>query len=194
MAWHLPYIRCDFPSASADPSGGYMRTSFKTIFLAPALVLAVACNKDKPADPSLNADLGLAAQANTARMDSISAAERTAAAAAAAPVAAAPAPARTTSSAPRRTTTRRTTSSGSSSSGTRSSGTTSSGTTTTSAPRTETVKNTKRDAAIGGAAGAIIGAATSRDKLKGAVIGGAAGAILGGVIGNNVDVKKKPVP
>jgi len=170
-----------------------MRTSIKTMILAPALVLAAACSKDKPADPSLNADLGLAAQANSARLDSISAAERTAAAAAAAPapapVAAKPAPARTTSSAPRRTTssTRRTTSSsGSSSSGS-----------TASAPapqRTETVKNTKRDAVIGGAAGAIIGAATSRDKVKGAVIGGAAGAILGGVIGNNVDVKKKPVP
>ena len=170
-----------------------MRTALRTIFLAPALVLAAACSKDKPADPSLNADLGLAAQANSARLDSISAAERTAAAAAAAPapapVAAKPAPARTTSSAPRRTTssTRRTTSSsGSSSSGS-----------TACAPapqRTETVKNTKRDAVIGGAAGAIIGAATSRDKVKGAVIGGAAGAILGGVIGNNVDVKKKPVP
>ena len=170
-----------------------MRTALRTIFLAPALVLAAACSKDKPADPSLNADLGLAAQANSARLDSLSAAERTAAAAAAAPapapVAAKSAPARTTSSAPRRTTstTRRTTSSsGSSSSGS-----------TASAPapqRTETVKNTKRDAVIGGAAGAIIGAATSRDKVKGAVIGGAAGAILGGVIGNNVDVKKKPVP
>ncbi len=62
-----------------------MRTILKTIFLAPALVLAVACNKDKPADPSLNADLGLAAQANSARLDSITAAERTKAAVAAAP-------------------------------------------------------------------------------------------------------------
>jgi uncharacterized protein YcfJ len=161
-----------------------MRTSFKTIVLAPALVFAAACSKDKAPDPSLNADLGLAAQANAARMDSISAAERTAAAAAAAPAPVAAAPARTTTT-PRRTTTTRRASSSSSSS-------------TVSAPapvqRTETVKNTKRDAAIGGAAGAIIGAATSRDKLKGGLIGGAAGAILGGVIGNNVDVKKKPVP
>ena len=162
-----------------------MRTAFKTIFLAPALVLAAACSKDKPADPSLNADLGLAAQANSARLDSISAAERTAAAAAPAPVTVKPAPART-SSTPRRTATTRSSSSG---------GSTSSGTASAPAPqRTETVKNTKRDAVIGGAAGAIIGAATSRDKVKGAVIGGAAGAILGGVIGNNVDVKKKPVP
>lgn len=165
-----------------------MRTSIKTIILAPALVLAAACSKDKPADPSLNADLGLAAQANTARMDSISTAERTAAAAPA-PVAVAPAPARTATT-PRHTTTTHRASSGTSS-GTRSAGTS---TGTTAAPRTETVKNTKRDAAIGGAAGAILGAATSHDKLKGAVIGGAAGAILGGVIGNNVDVKKQPVP
>jgi hypothetical protein len=160
-----------------------MRIALKMIILAPALVLAAACSKDKPADPSLNADLGLAAQANSARLDSISAAERTAAATAAAK----PAPARTTSTAPRRTTSTRRTSSGGSSS--------SSSTASAPAPqRTETVKNTKRDAVIGGAAGAIIGAATSRDKVKGAVIGGAAGAILGGVIGNNVDVKKKPVP
>jgi hypothetical protein len=169
-----------------------MRTSIKSIILAPALVLAAACSKDKPADPSLNADLGLAAQANTARMDSISAAERTAAAAAPAPVAATPTKATTTT--PRRTTstTTRRASSGSSS-GTSSSGSSSAGT-TTSAPRTVTVKNTKRDAAIGAGAGAIIGAATSRDKLKGGVIGAAAGGILGAVIGNNVDVKKKPAP
>jgi outer membrane lipoprotein SlyB len=186
VAWHLPTLEANILSAVADHSGGFMRISIKTIVLAPALVLAAACSKDKAADPSLNADLGLAAQANTARMDSISAAERTAAAAAAAPAPVAAAPART---APRRTTTtRRASSSGSSSSGSSSA----------SAPapvqRTETVKNTKRDAVIGGAAGAILGAATSRDKVKGAVIGGAAGAILGGVIGNNVDVKKKPVP
>ena len=160
-----------------------MRSSLKTFFLVPALVLGAACNKDKPADPSLNADLGLAAQANSARLDSISLAERTAAAAA--PVAAAPAPKPAATTTRRTTTARRASSSGSSSSGS----------TATAAPRgTVTEKNTKRDAVIGGAAGAIIGAATSRDKVKGAVIGGAAGAILGGVIGNNVDVKKKPAP
>ena len=47
-----------------------------------------------------------------------------------------------------------------------------------------------RDAAIGAGAGAVIGAVTSHDKVKGAVIGGAAGAIIGGVIGNNVDKTK----
>ncbi len=53
-------------------------------------------------------------------------------------------------------------------------------------------RNTKRDAAIGAAAGAVIGATTSRDKLKGAVIGGAAGAVLGGIIGHTIDVEKRP--
>ncbi len=57
---------------------------------------------------------------------------------------------------------------------------------------TRVIKNTKRDAIIGGVAGAAIGAVTSRDKLKGAVIGGVAGSVLGAVIGNNVDVKKIP--
>jgi outer membrane lipoprotein SlyB len=52
------------------------------------------------------------------------------------------------------------------------------------------VKHTKRDAAIGAGAGAVIGAVTTR-SVKGAIIGGAAGAILGGVIGNNVDKTKK---
>lgn len=58
--------------------------------------------------------------------------------------------------------------------------------------RTRVVKNTKRDAIIGGVAGAAIGAVTTRDKLKGAVIGGIAGSVLGAVIGNNVDVKRIP--
>ena len=57
---------------------------------------------------------------------------------------------------------------------------------------TRVVKNTKRDAIIGGVAGAAIGAVSTRDKLKGAVIGGLAGSVLGAVIGNNVDVKKIP--
>ncbi|MEP6618506.1 MAG: YMGG-like glycine zipper-containing protein [bacterium] len=52
----------------------------------------------------------------------------------------------------------------------------------------EPVRNTKRDAAIGAGAGAIIGAVTSRDKVKGGLIGAAAGGILGGIIGHTVDV------
>ncbi len=55
-----------------------------------------------------------------------------------------------------------------------------------------TEKNTGRDAAIGAGAGAVIGAVSSRDKIKGGLIGAAAGGILGAVIGNNVDVKKVP--
>ena len=75
---------------------------------------------------------------------------------------------------------RRTSSRGSQSSG-------SEGTYYPSAPR-EPVRNTKRDAAIGAGAGAIIGAVTSRDKIKGGLIGAAAGGILGGIIGHTVDV------
>jgi hypothetical protein len=64
---------------------------------------------------------------------------------------------------------------------------------TTPAPATRVVKNTKRDAIIGAAAGAALGAVISRD-VKGAVIGAAAGGILGAVIGNNVDKKRVPIP
>ena len=155
-----------------------MRSTFKTLLLVPALVLAAACSKDKPVDSSLSNDLSLAGQVNpTARLDSISAAERANSLRAATPVA----------SAPRTSTARRSTSS----TGRR---TTSSGSGTVAEQRTVTVKNTKRDAAIGAAAGAVIGATTSRDKVKGGLIGAAVGGILGGVIGNNVDVQKKKVP
>jgi hypothetical protein len=54
-------------------------------------------------------------------------------------------------------------------------------------------KHTDRDAAIGAVAGGVIGATTSRSKVKGGIIGAAVGGLLGGVIGNNVDkTKKKP--
>jgi len=166
-----------------------MRSILKTLILAPALVIAAGCKNDKPADPALNNDLSLAAQANpNARLDSISAAERMNAAAPAptsnlrsspAPVASAPARRSSSSSSTRRSTS----SSGSSS-----------GSTVASEPRVVTKKNTKRDAAIGAAAGAIVGAAASKDKVKGGIIGAAAGGILGGVIGNNVDIQKKRAP
>jgi cobalamin biosynthesis Mg chelatase CobN len=168
-----------------------MRTTVKSLIIAPALAFAVACN-DKPADPTLNNDLSLAAQANpNARLDSITAAERMNAAtspeannlrAGTAPVASAPVRRTTTTS----TATRRRS--------TASSSGTSSGTTTAPEPRVVTKKNTKRDAAIGAAAGAVIGAAASKNKVKGGLIGAAAGGILGGVIGNNVDIEKKRVP
>lgn len=54
----------------------------------------------------------------------------------------------------------------------------------------EPIRHTKRDAAIGAAAGAVIGATVSRDKVKGGLIGAAAGAVLGGIIGHTIDVQK----
>ena len=163
-----------------------MRSSIKTLLIAPAFVLAAACSKDKPADATLSNDLTLAAQAKqTATLDSITAAERTKAAA----VAAAPASPALRASAPvhHTSTVRHRTASSESSSG-------SNGTYSEPAPRgTVTEKNTKRDAAIGAAAGAVIGGVGSH-SVKGGIIGAAAGGILGGIIGNNVDIKKKPAP
>ena len=60
------------------------------------------------------------------------------------------------------------------------------------APAGEPIRNTKRDAVIGATAVAVIGATTSRDKVKGAIIGAAAGGLLGGIIGHTVDVKQPP--
>jgi hypothetical protein len=63
------------------------------------------------------------------------------------------------------------------------------------APRTETVRNTGRDAAIGAGAGAVIGAVAGgkRHRVKGAIIGAATGAVIGGVIGHTVDKKERVV-
>jgi hypothetical protein len=162
----------------------------KKVLILPAAFLAFACsNGDKKVDDALNSDLSTAAQARPyTPLDSITAAER--AGVATAPAAAlTSSPTRTTSAPVRRTTTtRRSSSSRSSSGGSYSSQPVYSA----PAPREPTVvKHTKRDAAIGAGAGAVIGAVTSRNKVKGAIIGGAAGAILGGVIGNNVDKTKK---
>jgi len=167
---------------------------FRSFLLVPAAILAVACGRDdssKKVDEALNSDLTLAAQARPyMAMDSVSAMERAYAAQGLAPVgyapngyAAAPVysqPVRERVVYRDRPVARRSSSSGSS------------GTVYSAPARTTTrVKHTKRDAAIGGVAGAAIGAVTSRDKLKGAVIGGVAGAVLGGVIGNNVDITKR---
>jgi uncharacterized protein YcfJ len=155
---------------------------FKKLLILPAAALAIACSKGDSktaADSALNADLSTAASTQPyTPLDSITAAER---------AGVAPATAlRSTSTAPRtvyRAPVRRTT--------TRSSSGTYSSQPVYRAPAPVVVKHTKRDAAIGAGAGAIIGAVTSRNKVKGAIIGGAAGAILGGVIGNNVDKTKK---
>jgi hypothetical protein len=159
----------------------------RMLFLVPVAILAAACGRDnssKKVDDALNSDLSLAAQARPfTALDSISAAERNAAAQGLAPVGYVggqpvySSPRAAAAATPRRTTSTRRSSSSSG---------------TYSAPRqTVIVKHTKRDAAIGAGAGAIIGAVTSRDKVKGAVIGGLAGAVLGGVIGNNVDKTRR---
>ena len=155
---------------------------FKKLLILPAAAFAFACsgdNKQTAADSALNSDLSTAAASRPyTPLDSITAAER---------AGVAPATSlRSTSTAPRtvyRAPVRRTTRS--------SSGGTYSSQPVYRAPAPVEVKHTKRDAAIGAGAGAIIGAVTSRNKVKGAIIGGAAGAIIGGVIGNNVDKTKR---
>lgn len=158
---------------------------FKKLLILPAAALAFACSKgdnQTAADSALNSDLSTAAASQPyTPLDSITAAERNGTAPAGATSL------RSTSTAPRtvyRAPVRRTTSTRSSSSG-------SAPVYSAPAPAPVVVKHTKRDAAIGAGAGAVIGAVTSRNKVKGAIIGGAAGAILGGVIGNNVDKTKK---
>jgi len=156
---------------------------FKKILILPAALVAFACGgNDKKVDDALNSDLSTAAQAQPyTPLDSITAAER-------AGVATAPASnsLRSTTSAPRTTVRRTTTTRRSSSSG----GTYSSAPVYSAPAPQQEVKHTKRDAAIGAGAGAVIGAVAGH-SVKGAIIGGAAGAILGGVIGNNVDKTKK---
>jgi len=149
---------------------------YRKLIILPAALLAIACGgNDKKVDDALNSDLSMAAQATPyTPLDSITAAERAGVATTAL---------RSTSTAPR-TTVRRTTARRTSSSGPVYS-------TPAPAPQQQVVKHTKRDAAIGAGAGAIIGAVTSRNKVKGAIIGGAAGAIIGGVIGNNVDKTRR---
>jgi hypothetical protein len=159
---------------------------FKKLLILPAAALAFACsNGDKnqlAADSALNSDLSTAAASGAnAPLDSISAAERAGTTNAKSLTSTASAPRTVTRAPVRRTSTRRSSSSGVSSSAPVYSA---------PAPAPVVVKHTKRDAAIGAGAGAVIGAVTSRNKVKGAIIGGAAGAILGGVIGNNVDKTK----
>lgn len=154
----------------------------KMLVLVPAAILAVACKgaDNKKVDDALNSDLSLAAQAKpTSPMDSISAAERMNAANGLAPVGYAPSGAAVISQPTRTRVVYR------DRPVYRSSSRASSGTYYPPARRTTIVKHTGRDAAIGGASGAVIGAVTG--GVKGAVIGGVAGAVLGGVIGNNVD-------
>jgi hypothetical protein len=158
---------------------------FKKFLILPAAALAFACsNGDKSqlaADSALNSDLSTAAASSPyTPLDSINAAERAGVAGPAKSLTSTASAPRTVTRAPvRHTTTRRSSSS--------SGGTYSSAPVYSAPAPAPVVKHTKRDAAIGAGAGAVIGAVTSKNKVKGAIIGGAAGAILGGVIGNNVD-------
>ena len=159
-----------------------MKALKKIWLMAPLAILAAACNEKAPDDAALKNDLALASQQFVPNQVVSPTEQGLAANPYTTPVRQTVRPAAPRASAPVRRT--------SSSSSSRSSG----GVVYSEpAPQpTRTVKNTKRDAAIGAVAGAVIGATASRDKVKGGLIGAAAGAILGGVIGNNVDVKKVP--
>jgi uncharacterized protein YcfJ len=154
----------------------------KTMILAPALIVAVACGRDsgQSVDAALDNDLRLAGEAYTPSFDSISALEQQDAQT----QLTATQPRRTAAAPVRRTTTRTTTARSTSGSGT---------VARAPQPVVTTKKNTGRDAAIGATAGAVLGATTSRNKVKGGLIGAAIGGIAGAVIGNNVDVKKDTV-
>ena len=165
-----------------------MRTmrGMKWAVLVPAAILAVACGRNStPAlDDALKSDLALASQAQPYNPQQFM--SPTEAGLAAQPQNFQAAARQPVSSAPvRRTSTVR-----------RSSGTSRAsggggGYYPAPAPPTRVEKHTGRDAAIGAAAGAVLGGVSSRDKIKGAVIGAAAGGILGAVIGNNVDIQRK---
>ncbi|MFL5579205.1 MAG: YMGG-like glycine zipper-containing protein [Gemmatimonadaceae bacterium] len=192
--------------------------SIRKLALIPALALAAACGRDESkqdVDAALANDLSLAGQAQPAQQfvspTELGADSLRYAPAPAPALVEAPAPARASSA--RGTSTRRVASSSTtrrrrttstprstSTTSTASSEGSSSGVYDAPAPapvpttRTEEVKHTKRDAVIGAVAGGAIGAATSRDKIKGAVIGAAAGGVLGAIIGNKVDKSTRTVP
>ena len=171
--------RGTIPASHNRMFGGNLNLMMKITHTLPVLALAfvaTACGNDdsKRIDDALNNDLSLASQARPFNpLDSVSSAERNNVA---------PQPTQQRRTAAPRQVSRSSSSSSSASSGS-----------TAREPEYRVVKNTKRDAAIGAGAGAIIGVATSKDKVKGGLIGAAAGGLLGAVIGNNVDKKKVPV-
>jgi hypothetical protein len=156
------------------------------LVIAPAAVVAVACGRNgaPKLDDALKSDLALASQMQPTNPIS--------------PTEAGYAPqqqqlaSRATPAVARRTSApaRRTSSSSRSSGVSRSSGDGGYYPSTTQAPET-VEKHTGRDAAIGAAAGAVLGATTARDKVKGGLIGAAVGGIAGAVIGNNVDITRR---
>lgn len=155
----------------------------KWMVIVPAMALAAACGRNSgPAvDDALKTDLALASQAQPYNPQQFVSPTEAGLAGQPQPYSYQAVARQPVYSAPvRRTSTAR-----------RSSGTRSGGYYPASEPPTRTIKHTGRDAAIGAAAGAVIGATTSRDKIKGGLIGAAAGGIIGAVIGNNVDIQKK---
>lgn len=163
----------------------------KMLALVSAAVVAAACGRNQsPSDDALKNDLALAAQAQPYNPQQFASPTELGYAYDPATGQYRPVP-QYQNAVPQqpvyRTVARPTTRRRTTSSGTRSS---SSGTRVVYQPAPEPIRHTKRDAAIGAAAGAVIGATTSRDKIKGAIIGGAAGAVLGGIIGHTVDVQR----
>jgi len=152
--------------------------------LVPVAVIAAACDRgSKPAvDDALKNDLALASQAQAFNPQQVLGPNEAGYAAAQqqqyAPRTIQTVARRPVSTARRTTTARRSSSS-------------SGGYYPAPEPPEQEVKNTKRDAMIGAAAGAVIGAVSSRDKIKGGVIGAAAGGLLGAVVGSTVDVQRK---
>ena|SRR5579862_3623568 len=171
-----------------------MRMS-KTLFLIPAALVVAACGRTTTSDDALKNDLALASQAQPATPQLVSPTEATPQAAPA-HVAAAPAVHRSTRSASRP---RRPSSGGNEPAASTggytpgpSAGVYNPASAPVPAPAPVIEKHGTRDAVIGAGAGAVIGAAASGDRIKGGLIGAAAGAILGGVVGNTVDVSKRP--
>ena len=160
--------------------------NIKMLLLVPAAVLAAACGRDSAkTDDALKNDLALASQAQPYNAQQFTSPSEMGyvynpATGQYQPVpryqtpAPAPAPVYRTAA---RTTARRTSSA-------------SSGSRVIYQQPAEPIRHTKRDAAIGAAAGAVIGATVSRDKLKGGLIGAAAGAVLGGIVGHTMDVQR----
>ena len=161
-------------------------TKIRTLLLVPAAVLAAACGRDSAkTDDALKNDLALASQAQPYNAQQVTSPSEMGYVYNPATGQYQPVPRYTTPQAApvRRTATRATTTR-------RASTGASSGTRVVYQPAPEPIRHTKRDAVIGAATGAVIGATVSRDKVKGGLIGAAAGAVLGGIIGHTVDVDK----
>jgi hypothetical protein len=159
--------------------------NIKMLLLVPAALLAAACGRDSArTDDALKNDLALASQAQPYNAQQFTSPSEMGYVYNPAtgqyqpvPRLQTPAPAPVYRTAARTTTARRTSSA-------------SSGSRVIYQQPAEPIRHTKRDAAIGAAAGAVIGATVSRDKVKGGLIGAAAGAVLGGIIGHTMDVQR----